>query len=294
MHRGRYYLGRVIKLGTLDQVRLMDAVAEAATIRVGQARWTITNVVDRRDNDLPFVYAKLAKFSHEGHVTVVDTLTKSEVDSVAPNLLLASSPFVYLPEYSGIAYMHVWNGIDNDVFTRRFKAIIEATYDNFFVGCAVEPVADYRAFSLKLQGLERIRELSAKVHPPNPLFGRLWGSLNSYINERNASEVSIKETQDEGMGLATKLTKLMLSILENPQFEPEGEVAIADAALLMAADGYGTGRVVGDQDGEQVVIRTSDTQKSLLAPKEPEPETLAKEVAKHFRRISTERDMKHP
>jgi len=133
-------LGRVIKLGSLDQVRLMDAIAGAETITVGKARWTITNVIDQRNSGLPFIFAKLAKFSQEGHVTVVDTSTKSEVDAIATNLLIASTPFVYLPDYSGIAYMHLWNGVENDVFIRRFKEIIEATYNHFFVNCSVEPV----------------------------------------------------------------------------------------------------------------------------------------------------------
>jgi len=293
MRRGRYYLGRVIKLGTLNQEKLMNAIAEAATITVGQSRWTITTVVDERYGNLPFVFGKLAKFSDEGHVTVVDTSTKSEVDAIAPNLLIASAPFVYLPEYSGLAYMHVWNGVESDVFPRRLKAIIEATYDNFFVGCNVEPVADYRAFSLKLQALDRITELSAKVHPPNPLFGRLWGSLNTYIKERNASEVAVRETQDQGKGLSTAITQLVAAILRNPAFEPDGEVAIADAAMLMAADGYGAGRVVGMHGGEDVVIRTSDTQKSFLFSKEPHPKELAVEADRHFLRVSIERDMKH-
>lgn len=293
MKRGRYHLGRVIKLGTLDQVKLMNAISEAAAITVGQSRWTITNVIDQRDGDLPYIFGKVAKFSVEGHVTLVDTSTKSEVDAIAPNLLIASAPFVYLPQYSGLAYMHAWNGVDSDVFPRRFKAIIERTYDNFFVGCNVEPVADYRAFSIKLEGLDRITELSAKVHPPNPLFGRLWGSLNKYIKERNASEVAVRETQDQGKGLLTSLTMLITSILSDPEFIPNGEIAIADAAMLMAADGYGSGRVVGEHDGEQVIIRTSDTQKSFLFTKDPVPNELANEADKHFQRVSTERDMKH-
>ncbi len=293
MRRGRYYLGRVIKLGTLDQEKLINAISEAATVTVGQSRWTITTILDERKGNLPYIFGKLAKFSDEGHVTIVDTSTKSEVDAIAENLLIASAPFVYLPEYSGLAYMHVWNGVESDVFPRRFKAIIEETYDNFFVGCAVEKVADYRAFSLKLKALDRITELSAKVHPPNPLFGRLWGSLNNYIKERNASEVAVRETQNQGSGLSTAITRLVTAILSNPNFVPAGEVAIADAAMLMAADGYGSGRVVGEHNGEDVVIRTSDTQKSFLFSKEPHPEELAIEVEKHFKRVSIERDMKH-
>lgn len=293
MRRGRYYLGRVIKLGMLDQVKLMNAISEATAITVGQSRWTITNVIDRRSADLPFIFGKLAKFSVDGHVIVVDTSTKSEVDALTHNLLIASAPFVYLPKYSGLAYMHAWNGVESDVFPLRFKSIIERTYENFFVGCNVEPIADYRAFSRKLDGLNRITELSAKVHPPNPLFGRLWGSLNEYIKNRNASEVTVRETQEQGRGLNTSIKILMTSILNNHEYEPNNEVAIADAAVLMAADGFGSGRVVGEQDGEEVVIRTSDTQKSFLFSKEPTPEDLAQEAAKHFQRVNIERDMRH-
>lgn len=294
MRRGRYYLGRVIKMGTLDQERLMDAISNAATIAVGKARWTITNVLDKRGENSPFIFGRLSKFSDEGHVKLVDIKNRHEIDAIAQNLLIASANFVYLPNYSGLAYMHVWNHVEADVFARRFKEIIEATYENFFVGCSVEAISDYRTFGVKLQGLERIRELSARVHPPNPLFGRLWGSLNSYVAQRNASEITVKETQDSGAGLATKIAELVVRILENSNYQPDFDVAIGDAAVLMAADGYGSGRVVGEQDGEDVTIRTSDAQKTFLFSKEPVPDDLAEEVEKHFRRTSAERDMRHP
>lgn len=293
MRRGRYYLGRVIKLGTLDQERLLDAIAESATITVGKFRWTITNVVDERKAPTSFIFGRLAKFSVEGHVTVVDTRTKSEVDAIAENLLLASAAFVYLPRYSGIAYLHVWNGIESDVFTRRFKDVIEATYQNFFVNCHIEPVSDYRAFVSKLEGLDKLRELSAKVYPPNPLFGRLWESLNSYIKKRNADEVAVRETQETGPGLNTRIVVLIKAILQNPQFQPTEPVDVTDAAILMAADGYGKGKVVGEQEGEEIVVRTSDTQKSFLFAKEPVAQELAEEAETHFARVSDERDMTH-
>ncbi len=294
MRRGRYYLGRVIKMGELDQDRLMDAISNAATIAAGKARWTITNVFDQRNTSRPFLFGKLSKFSDEGHVKLVDTKRRSEVDAIAENLLIASANFVYLPQYSGLAYMHVWNHIEADTFARRFKEIIEATYDNFFVGCCVEAISDYRSFGVKLRGLDRIHELSARVHPPNPLFGRLWGSLNDYVAQRNASEVSVRETQDSRNGLVSRISELVSRILENPEYQPEFDVAIGDAAILMAADGYGSGRVVGEQDGEEVTIRTSDAQKTFLFSKEPKPADLADEAEKHFQRTSAERDMRHP
>ncbi|WP_146608053.1 hypothetical protein [Burkholderia multivorans] len=272
----------------------MDAISNAATIAAGKARWTITNVFDQRNTSRPFLFGKLSKFSDEGHVKLVDTKRRSEVDAIAENLLIASANFVYLPQYSGLAYMHVWNHIEADTFARRFKEIIEATYDNFFVGCCVEAISDYRSFGVKLRGLDRIHELSARVHPPNPLFGRLWGSLNDYVAQRNASEVSVRETQDSRNGLVSKISELVSRILENPEYQPEFDVAIGDAAILMAADGYGSGRVVGEQDGEEVTIRTSDAQKTFLFSKEPKPADLADEAEKHFQRTSAERDMRHP
>lgn len=87
MPRGRYYLGRVIKLGRLDQNMLMNAIAEAPTVSIGKFAWTITDIKDNRNNKTPFIFGRLSKFSREGHVKIVDTSSKSQVDALAENLL---------------------------------------------------------------------------------------------------------------------------------------------------------------------------------------------------------------
>jgi len=293
MRRGRYYLARVIKLGQLNQEKLLDAIAQAPIVVLGQFEWTITDVVDRRYSNTPYIFGNLAKYSRDGEVTIVNEPAKQQRQARAPYLLEASAPFVYLPEFSGLAFLHVWNGIQEDIFPRRFKSIIESAYDNFFVGCTVEPVADYRAFLEKLQSLDIITELSAKVHPPNPLFGRLWGGLDKYVRRRQADEVSVRETTNKPKGLSTQLIELIEHILENPSYEPVDEPDITDAALLMAADGYGSGKAVGTEDGHDVVIRTSESQKSFLFDKKPDPEMLAALARGHFERVSSERDMRH-
>ncbi|WP_083405131.1 hypothetical protein [Idiomarina sp. MD25a] len=292
MRRGRYYLGRVVKIN-LDQKRIMDAIANAPTVSIGKFDWTITDVVDNRSEDTPYVFGKLSKYAKEGHATVIDEASRLQVDADVPNLLEASSSFIYLPEYSGIAFLQVWNGIQEDVFPRRFKSIIEATFDGFFVACDVEPVSDYRAFTSRLKKLSYFTEFSATVHPPNPLFGRLWGSLNQYIEHRNASEVAVKEQTSKAEGLKSKIIELMDRIMDSPDYEPDEPPAIGDAAILMAADGYGRGKVVGMENGDEVVIKTSDTQKSFLHDKEPTPEELAAKAKIHFEKVSNERDMKH-
>lgn len=293
MRRGRYYLGRVIKFGDLNQDRLLDAIREPRVINVGQFQWTFTDTVDLTVSNDGFIFSRLSKYSQEGHVTVIDTVTKSQKDSVAENLLIASAPFVYLPEFSGIAYLHVWNGIEEAVFRRRFSALIEESYDNFFINCKIDPISDYRAFVTKLKTLDSFSEIKAKVHPPNPLFGDLWKDLNEYINSRNASEVQIAEKSDEKGGLNTDLVKLINAIVEERISQVTQPASLTDAALLMAADGYGTGKVIGVSRSETVTIRTSDTQKSFLFDKNPVIEELGSEAKTKFKTISKERDMQH-
>ncbi|HCG7127295.1 TPA: hypothetical protein NJ327_000008 [Vibrio parahaemolyticus] len=292
MKRGRYYLGRVVKIN-LNQQELMDAMTNAPVVTIGKFDWTITDIEDCRTEELPYVFGKISKYAKDGHAKVIDEVNRSQVETDVPNLLEASSPFIYLPACSGIVFLHVWNGIQEDVFPRRFKSIIEAAFDNFFISCDIEPVSDYRAFTSRLKRLEQFTELSAKVYPPNPLFGRLWGSLNEYIGDRNASEVTVKEQSSKSGGIKSKLIELMDRIMESPNYEPNAVPAIGDAAILMAADGYGRGKVVGIEKGDEVVVKTSDTQKSFLHAKEPIPDELAIKTKVEFDKITKERDMGH-
>lgn len=286
-------MGRVIKMGISDQTKLLDTIANAPTVTIGSYDWTITDIEDHRNNDMPFIFGKLSKYAKHGHVKTVDEQSRSQVDTEAPNLLVASSPFIYLPYYSGIAFLHVWNGIQEDVFPRRFKTIIEKAFDNFFVNCTIEPISDYKAFTTKLKTIDKFIELSARVHPPNPLYGRLWSSLDKYLKKRNATEVSVKETNEAGNGIKTNVVKLMDNIMDDPNYVPSEPPDITDAAILMAADGYGLGKVVGLENNVEIVIRTSDTQKSFLFAKEPVPENLAEEARKTFSKVNKERDLKH-
>lgn len=293
MRRGRYYLGRVLKLGRLDKNLLINAIFRPAIITAKDYRWTITDVSEDVIDGTYYVFGKLSKYTLEGHVTMVDSDAKSLVDSPTPNLLLATSPFVYLPDYSGIAYLHVWDGIQQDIFRKRFKQIIELTYDNFFVDCQIEPITDYRTFVKRISRITSFREISAKIHPPNPLFGRLWEKLEKYVKKRNAQEINIKEIKEDGAGIQTNLVPLIDSILKNPNYIPEVAPDIADAAILMAADGYGTGKITGEEDGSIVTIKTGDNQKSFLFSKEPAPKELATSASILLEKINKERDMKH-
>jgi hypothetical protein len=115
----------------------------------------------------------LSKYAPDGEVGVVDELTKSEIKQDEPNLLVASTPFLYIPEHSGIVFLSQSGNIDVSVFRRRFSEVIEAYYGGFFVDCDIELISDLKSFSAKLAALDGIFKIEAIISPPNPLFSPL-------------------------------------------------------------------------------------------------------------------------
>jgi hypothetical protein len=46
MKEGTYYVGRVLKLGELNQDSLLDAIREPASVKHRTNAWTITDIVE--------------------------------------------------------------------------------------------------------------------------------------------------------------------------------------------------------------------------------------------------------
>jgi hypothetical protein len=107
MADGTYYLGRVIKLGLLDDAKILQALTNPVTIVARGSAWSIINASIRGHGSSQFAFGRLCKFMPETQVSVVDLTKKEEVLQPEQNLILASSPFVYIPEHSGIAFLHV-------------------------------------------------------------------------------------------------------------------------------------------------------------------------------------------
>ncbi|RLD03644.1 MAG: hypothetical protein DRI32_07070 [Chloroflexi bacterium] len=299
--RGSYYLSRIIKAGQLNKETLLGAISNSATVLVGKYAWTITDVkFFERDNQVVYAFGKLSKYSLEGTVKIVGKQGKKkiETDLVQPNLIEASSPFVYIPEFSGIAYLHVWNKIEREVFARRFSTIIEANFDNFFVECKIEPITDLHKFVERLMSIESFIEISAKVRPPNPLFGRVWENLKEYLEHRQATEMSVKERGDENYPLNSNLLKHIQGLTsqsEEKRYTPNDPVDITDAAILMATDGYGDGKIIGIEKETQttITLKISEKHINFLFGREPHPDDLFENAYKQFKRISNERNMEH-
>ncbi len=293
---GRYYIGRIIKTGALTNQKIIKAIKEPVIVQSRKYAWTFTNPkIFESENKPNFVYAKLTKYAPEGSINIVDINSHSEIIQPEPNLTKASSPFIYIPKYSGIVFLHIWIDVEYKTFIKIFSNLIIEKYQGFFVACNIELVSDLRKFYEKLSILESIEKLSAKVNPPNPLFGPLWEDLKKYLAKRNASQLKIDENCSEGQVLNSQLKDHIKGVLEqtpNKPYEPD-KVDIGDSAILMAIDGYGKGKIQGKQNNNKVVIRTTDTVKHFSYDKDPTPETLYEKALSIFEKINTERHMKH-
>ncbi|MEW6058426.1 MAG: hypothetical protein AB1540_17635 [Bdellovibrionota bacterium] len=159
-------------MGALTTDGIIAAIQNPAFVQIRGTRYTFTDFHRFGTGDKPKgIFAKLAKYNLEGAVEVVRPDVHAVERESVENLMEASSPFVYLPEFSGIAYKHVWNLLQRDQFARAFCKLIESTEHSFFGRCELEPVTDLRTFVTRLSKLERVTVLQASVKPPNPLFG---------------------------------------------------------------------------------------------------------------------------
>lgn len=293
---GTYYLGRVLKLGTLDQEKLINAIKEPVSVSYRGSSWTFIDVQEVKSNGVHYLFGRLSKYKPLGEVTIVDTNRRTEETQIEPNLKAASSPFVYIPSHSGIAFLNVYNHIEQKAFVNRFCSIIEETYQRFFVDCDIELVSDLRSFAAKVSSLDGIYNINAKISPPNPMFGCLWAELKEYLIKRNTDRMTVVEEAPENQPLNTDLPlhieKAANQTVEE-QYVANEPLPIGDAAILMAADGYGHGIVKGKRNDEYVTIKTSETVKNFSFDKKPEPEDLYQKAFEIFEEIKEKRHLGH-
>lgn len=291
-----YYLGRVIKMGQLNTDMIVSAVLRPKPVVWWGNGWSFFDAARHETRGIEYVCARLSKFNPEGEVVIADPRTRQEVIQSEPNLRVASSSFIYIPTIAGVAFTKVYNHIEERHFVRRFCQIIEETHENFFVQCDIRLISDLRTFAEKLRALDGITRIAATLNPPNPIFGPLWKSLKEYIASRRAERMLVREESGRNAFLNTQLPnhveRVATQTISTP-YEPAEPIPIGDAAILMAADGYGSGIVRGVLRSEKVVIKTSETVKNFEFEREPTPEGLFEATYNIFRRIEEERHMEH-
>jgi len=295
----RFYLGRLIKLGETTSELVMKVVESAPVISVRGARYTFTDFRAFGDPARPNgIFAKLTKYRPEGSVDVLKRDEHRVGSELVTDLIEASSEFVYIPEYSGIAYRHVWNSIQREVFERVFSELFFISDLTLMAKCEIKPVVDMRAFALRLANIDLITELRAAVNPPNPLFAPCWKSLFDYVKSRRLDELVVSE-KSQG-GIRSRLQEVASQVAQ-PADSPEASCelmeplmgGVGDAAVLMAADGYGTAKVTGLEAGKRVTFKTSDNQKSFEMPAIVVPEDLYSSAYDEFTSVRSTRWMEH-
>lgn len=291
---GRYYIGRVVKMGLLTADKFCEAIKSPCAIKHGKFKWTIMGVEEGRIGKDEYLYGRLVKYDEAGAVKVVNEKAGIETEIAAPDMIVAKSPFVYFKSFSGIAYLHVWNNIQEDVFRHRLIDIVKERYDSFFVDCSIEAISDLQSFSSRIMALRNISDITARVYPPNPLFDPLWQNLMEYMHKRNSSSVKVHEEnrKDDG-GIKTELP-IVLNMIQTGKFPEQYKLGMIDAAILMAADGYGHGKISGmSEERKHTIVETNEARKSFLFAKEPTPRDLALQVYEVLREVSIERKMRH-
>lgn len=289
----RYYLSRVHKLGSMTDDLVVKAIDNPIPIQVRSSYWTFTDAKSISiENGVECIFAKLCKYVVEGSVPTVDDNAMIESSTLAPNLIQGTSPFVYIPSHSGLAYQFVYNQVQRETFPRRFKELVlNSLKDELFVDCDIEAISDYKTFAQKIGTIESITQIRAHVNPPNPLFGPLWKKLQEYLTTRGLEEMTIDEKSASQAAIRTDLKHIVEQAEGISQDHQTVSLPLTDAAILMAVDGYGNGKITGKSDGVEIIVRTADVQMSFLDVDEPTAESLSYEALRLFQQIEAERHM---
>lgn len=297
MRQIRFYLGRVNKRGTVTGDSIIDAILNSPIIEKNEYHYTFSDTSIHSVDGIDFIFGKMSKYKPKGDVDTLNPEFKREEIICIDNTIEASAMFIYIPEFSGIAYPHIWNKLHKEFFERLFAELVIKKHNNFFADCFIKPITDFRTFIQRVSKLSSINCMKAKIFPPNPLFGPAWESLRNYLKDRKLKEASFVEQGKDKDGIQSKLPALAAQLTSHETVPRDvlltvvGE--ITDAAVLMALDGYGSAMIDGSEDGKEVVIKTSQNQKTFLAPKDCDPVDLFHKVKEELSKINEDRYLRH-
>jgi hypothetical protein len=291
-----FYIGRVVKIG-FDQDQLIEAILSPKVLHESKYVWSIVNSKAFEIDGLRFIYGKLNKSIPTGIVPVLSEDLNEEIEKEEPRLIIDSSEFLYIPQYSGITFRSISNTIEPKLFKKKFCRIVEDTIGPLLLECDIKLIDDIRSFYQKISQIDRFTYIKTKVNPPNPLFGRFWKSLKEYLIDRNADELSLVEKSNEKK-LNTKIIELMKILLsENEEalnnYIEKNDISIVDASILMSLDGYGDGRIDGYKGKEYVFIKTHEKALNFTIHKEHSIDDIFQKANSIFLRINDERYMEH-
>jgi hypothetical protein len=293
----RFHFSRITKEGTLDTAGIVAAMEKSISIESRKFAWTIVDVelnseVEYRNKVYPYVSGFLAKYDPDAVVKVINEKMRQVELLNEPNLERASSLFVYFPSEEMFVHHHVWNEVRPRDFRLHMAELIAGFHRKFFVDCELHAVSDYSQFVHKLAQLEEVTELRARVRPPNPLFSPFWGDLKDYLEKRRLRQLNIREVAKTGSAVPTQAPEIARQIEADDVVE-ETPALIGDAAVLMAADGYGVAEVTGVRKTRVVIVGTSDNALQMKLEADSSPADVASAGIREILRIQRSRRLKH-
>lgn len=289
-----YFISRLIKIGEITHNDIISALENPKIVTVRKSSFTITDFMEQRYQDQTYYSGRLTKFRSEGSVKVLKLETRKVIDIIEPDLIISSSQFLYLPEFGCFVYQRIWNQIDMATFAARMRDLILVSKDYFMVDCKLEPVSDIKNFLKKVKRFSSINQIKATVNPPNPLFGHLWKSLETYLRNRNLDELKLDE-KSRNKPINSSLLTLLIAIdsnLDLKSIDPES-IEIGDAAILMSIDGYGYARIEGKSGNRFITISTGQKSVQFHFPIGENLDDLYLEAKKLLDNVNNQRYMSH-
>lgn len=291
-----YYVGRVVKTGfTTDQ--FINALFEPKPYLIENDIWTISDCEKFDDTKYLYYRAELNRAKPETQLTVLSDNMTRKIEKDEPRVVIGTSEFIYIPEYSGIAFRSIPIHIEPKAFMKYFQRIIEDTLGILFVECEIQMIDNIQGFMDKLKTIDKITSIKTRVKPPNPLFGELWESLKNYLESRKTEELHFKEISKNN-GLLTDIKYLIRLILEGnkekiDEFLKTHVLSAVDLSVLMSLDGYGEGRIDGFTNDKHVFIKTHEKLIHFSLPDQHETSQVYDEASQILLEVNNERYLKH-
>ena len=239
-----YYFGRLNLMGAWEdkQEFLYKALKSGAVESKRGFKYGIFDVQEISLQGQKFAHGRLVKYKPVLEGEVVDEQKGKVVEGGLPHGVVAKSDFFLHYHSEVIAYRPIANRLSSAQFREMFARLIETAHHNFFISASLEVIEEEFGIIEAVRRFQVVQRIVVEVHPTNPSNRKTYQRIDERLKRLKAQRM--KQSIEGGEhGL-------------NKDALEEDDIY---AGLVMAADGYGRGRVQGILDGAKVTISTGQS-----------------------------------